>query len=95
MKIVEKINVSTVKERQYLDIFYQLNSMQELDVKKLPKELKEEISDSLKGKILDAVAELLTRTNNLEFSVEPLLHKNATVYHATFKIELEVEKCVK
>lgn len=92
MKIVEKINVSTVEERQYLDIFYQLNSMQALDVKKLPKELKEEISDSLKGKILDAVAELLTRTNNLEFSVEPLLHKNETVYHATFKIELEVEE---
>lgn len=92
MKIVEKINVSIVEEKQYLDIFYQLKPMKELDVKKLPKELKEKISDSLKGKILDAVAELLTITNNLEFSANPLLHKNAIAYHTTFKIELEVEE---
>ena len=91
MKIIEKISVNTVRENQYLKIFYQVKPMQELDVKKLPKELKEEIFDSLKGKILDAVAELLIRTNNLEFSAKPLLHKNATTYHTTFKIELEAE----
>ena len=91
MKIVEEINVSTIVEKQYLKIFHQVKPMQELDVKKLPKKLKEEISDSLKGKILDAVAELLVLTNDLEFSAKPLLHKNAVDYHTTFKIELEVE----
>lgn len=91
MKIVKKINVGTVVEKQYLKIFHQVKPMQELDVKKLSKKLKEEISDSLKGEILDAIAELLIKTNNLEFSAKPLLHKNATSYHTTFKIELEVE----